>query len=152
MQELEPIPTEVRTFVELYGRSLEDVSFPDVDHATLASLIETVEQEATAVEAAARTLEQAREAYQRDRRMLLDKAQRGLGYAKVFAAHDESLLAALQELSIGEGTSKKKKATRGKRRKAPPRSASNVTQLPIEDKSSEPGPTGESSKRRAAQG
>lgn len=114
------VPGPITELVEIFETHLGDVAFPGVDAASLRTLTELTEQTAQILAAADQAAADARRAYDEAWTSLGRAADRGVDYARVFAADDEALLAQLVALPLGRG---KPRRTGGKRgpRKAPPK-------------------------------
>lgn len=132
MDHIEPIPSDVHKLVEVFEGELNEVAFPDVDYQRLAASIEAVQSGAKAVEEATDALVAARSTYEANRQELMQRAVRGLAYAKVFAADDSALTGRLEQLAIGTAPPAKTEKRRGRprKRKAPPKPA-EVSTLPL---------------------
>jgi hypothetical protein len=94
------IPAPIQTLLDLFTTALADVRFADVDGQTLASSAAEVEVAARSVAAAQAALDGAREALQVRQDALLQKAQRALAYARVYAESDEALSQKLDAVSL----------------------------------------------------
>lgn len=130
------VPEAIQTLVTLFEAELPDVAFPDVDANTLRQLADEVELGATAVEEAERIANTARRTHADARAALLLAAQRGAGYARVYADDNEALLAKLSQLSLDDKPKQRKATTRRRPRKAPPkpealRRDASVAELPL---------------------
>lgn len=97
---LEPIPPALRELLALLATRCADVSFPEADGRSLAD-------EAAAVRAAAaearRLDEEAERAYralEEQQRLLLAKATRAARYARIYAANDRALAAAVDAIAL----------------------------------------------------
>jgi multidrug efflux pump subunit AcrA (membrane-fusion protein) len=98
------IPVPVQTLLDLFTTSLADVRFADVDGQTLARYAADVEAAAESVGAAQVALNAAREALQEKQDALLQRAQRALAYARVYAETDEVLSGQLEAVSLPRAT------------------------------------------------
>jgi multidrug efflux pump subunit AcrA (membrane-fusion protein) len=94
------IPAPVRTLLDLFTTSLADVRFADVDGETLTRSAADVEAAAEAVAAAQLALDSALEALQERQDALLQRAQRALAYARVYAESDDALSGRLEAVSL----------------------------------------------------
>jgi hypothetical protein len=94
------IPAPIRTLLDLFTTSLADVRFADLDGQTLASSAAEVEVAAKAVALAQAALDAARDALQCKQDALLQRAQRALAYARVYAESDEALSRKLDAVSL----------------------------------------------------
>jgi hypothetical protein len=94
----------VQALLELFATSLADVRFADVDGSSLARCAAEVEGAAQA-EAVARTaLDAAHLALQEKQEALLQRAQRALSYARVYAENDPTLTASLEAIGLPRAT------------------------------------------------
>jgi hypothetical protein len=94
------IPLPIQTLLDLFTTSLADVRFADVDGETLACSAAEVEVAAKAVAAAQTALDAARAGLHEKQEMLLQRAQRALAYARVYAETDEALSLELDAVSL----------------------------------------------------
>jgi len=94
------IPAPIQTLLDLFTTSLADVRFADLDGQTLASSAAEVEVAAKAVALAQAALDAARDALQCKQDALLQRAQRALAYARVYAESDEALSRKLDAVSL----------------------------------------------------
>ena len=94
------IPAPIQTLLDLFTTSLADVRFADVDGQTLASSAAEVEIAAKSVAAAQSALDAARDALQSKQDALLQRAQRALAYARVYAESDEAQSRKLDAVSL----------------------------------------------------
>jgi hypothetical protein len=94
------IPLPIQALLDLFTTSLADVRFADLDGATLACSAAEVEVAAKAVAAAQAALDAAREGLQEKQDALLQRAQRALAYARVYAETDETLSRKLDAVSL----------------------------------------------------
>ena len=99
-----PIPAPVQALLDLFTTSLADVRFADVDGQALARCATEVESAAEAVALAQSALDAAREALQQKQDALLQRAQRALAYARVYAEGDETLSGRLDGVSLPRPT------------------------------------------------
>src|ERR1700722_4150067 len=94
------IPQPIQTLLDLFTTSLADVRFADVDGATLARCGSEVEGSAKSVAAAQAALDAARAELHEKQEVLLQRAQRALAYARVFAEGDEGLTGQLDTVNL----------------------------------------------------
>jgi len=134
------IPEAIGQLVEIFEADLPNVAFPGVDATTLRRLADTMEATAVALDDAEQALTLARREHSDARQALTLAAERGFGYAKVYATADEALYSKLDALRLG--VKPKRKTTRA--RKAPPRpeelpaaddAGGTLTELPFARKS-----------------
>ncbi|MEM6992053.1 MAG: hypothetical protein AAF721_16200 [Myxococcota bacterium] len=129
------VPDAIQTLVEIFDADLPDVAFPGVDAARLRELAEHVEQSAAALEDAEQAANAARRAHADARSALVHAAERGAGYARVYASDDEALRAKLADVPLGDRPKRAKTPAR-RGRKAPPKPESgrrngSVAELPF---------------------
>jgi hypothetical protein len=99
MDVADPIPPSVQALMDLFANDLADVSFPGVDRATLEQVVKDVRANSKAVADAEATLEAARTALRESEEMLVNKTQRALAYARVFAADRPELSARVESVA-----------------------------------------------------
>jgi hypothetical protein len=122
------VPDPIRQLVALFAEALPDVLFPEVDAQMLASLVRTVEARAETLAQAEADLAAARQAHAEAHAELTRAADKGLGYARVFAADDPALSAKLTEIVLGRTKPVKRPKTRSRRTRSEPE---GVTKLPF---------------------
>ncbi|XXF78435.1 hypothetical protein P2318_01380 [Myxococcaceae bacterium GXIMD 01537] len=98
--ENDPIPPALQALLELFHQELAQVKFPDVDGAVLREAAARVRERAEEVARAQAALEAARQALQETQEALLQKGQRALAYARVFAEDDAELSTKLDAVSL----------------------------------------------------
>lgn len=98
--ENDSISPALRALLELFATDLADVKFPDVDTAVLGESAAHVREKAEAVARAQAALDAARQALNESQESLLQKGQRALAYAKVFAEDDAELGAKLEAIHL----------------------------------------------------
>lgn len=152
-----PIPTAVKELLALFDGPLAEVRFPDVDGAALREHVASVDAAVKEVEAAAAAWAEAKRAVDARLETLVQKAQRALSYARVYAEDKPELdaqLAALVFPKWGDprGTSSKTNGAepmaarkRGRPKKsetaaAPPKSEPAITLLPASSPEPEAAP------------
>jgi hypothetical protein len=118
----------IRQLVELFAEDLPEVLFPDVDAQMLASLVRTVEARAETLAQAEADLAAARQAHAEVHAELVRAADKGLGYARVYAADDAALSAKLADISLHRAKPTKRTDARSRRRRAEPE---GITKLPF---------------------
>lgn len=104
--ENDPISPALQALLELFNQELEAVKFPDVDGAVLGEAAARVRENAEAVARAQAALEAAKQALYETQETLLQKGQRALAYARVFAEDDAELSAKLDAVSLPRATRK----------------------------------------------
>ena len=103
-----PIPSSIQTLLEIFESELASVKFPDVDKKVLDAAAEVVKARAEEVARAEATLDAARAALLESQDGLLQKGQRALAYARIFAEENPELSARLDTVQLPRG----KKANR----------------------------------------
>ncbi|RKH56616.1 hypothetical protein [Corallococcus aberystwythensis] len=98
--ENDSISPALRALLELFATDLADVKFPDVDTAVLGESAAHVREKAELVARAQAALDAARHALNESQESLLQKGQRALAYAKVFAEDDADLGAKLEAIHL----------------------------------------------------
>ena len=98
--ENDPISPAMRALLEVFSTDLSEVKFPDVDAEVLEEAAARVKAQADAVAQAQAALEAARQALGESQEALLQKGQRALAYARVFAEEDAALSTKLESISL----------------------------------------------------
>ncbi|PTL84738.1 hypothetical protein [Vitiosangium sp. GDMCC 1.1324] len=98
--ENDPISPAMRALLEVFSTELSEVKFPDVDAEVLEEAAGRVRAQAEAVAKAQAALEAARQALGESQEALLQKGQRALSYARVFAEEDAELSTKLEAISL----------------------------------------------------
>lgn len=111
----DPVPAGIAQLVGLFSGPLSEVRFPDVDREKLESACEALRQADAGVQAAFAALEAAQTELEAQTAVLHQLAERGLAYARIFAAGDEALEDQLSEVNLGSA----KKARKGKAKMIP---------------------------------
>jgi hypothetical protein len=96
----DPISPALQDLLKLFGQELAPVKFPDLDRAVLEEAAERVKEKAEAVARAQAALEAARQSLYESQEALLQKGQRALAYARIFAEDDAELSAKLDGISL----------------------------------------------------
>ncbi|MDP8999249.1 MAG: hypothetical protein M3O46_03975, partial [Myxococcota bacterium] len=94
----------VQALLDLFATSLADVRFADVDGPSLARCAAEVEAAAQAEAVARSALDAANLALQEKPEALLQRAQRALAYARVYAESDTTLTASLEAIGLPRAT------------------------------------------------
>ncbi len=94
----------VQALLDLFATSLADVRFADVDGPSLARCAADVEAAAQAEVVARCALDAAHLALQEKQEALLQRAQRALAYARVYADSDPALAASLEAIGLPRAT------------------------------------------------
>jgi ABC-type transporter Mla subunit MlaD len=96
------IPESVRAIVNLYGETLADVRFPDIDRDRLHAAVAEVEQRSADLQHALATVQAARAELEASQAELHDLARRAHAYARVFAEGDELLSEQVATIQLDE--------------------------------------------------
>ncbi len=100
MSAFDVVPPSVQIVVELFGSSLRDVSFPDVDAASLEAAATVLRAKHDLVRQAEAALEVARQAREQSLDELVAGADKALAYAKIYAAKNPELMAELTTVAL----------------------------------------------------
>lgn len=116
----DPVPSAVVSLLQVFAQELTDVSFPDVDGATLglASLDERaniVRRQTEELEALRARVAVARDALEGARVDLGRHAERALAYARVYAEGQPELSDRLAAIPLGRAAKTKSPRRKGKR-------------------------------------
>ncbi len=98
----DPIPQAVKEFLVVFKEDLAGVSFPDVSVEILEKLSEEIHDKTVQLQEALALVSAAQEALENAQNELIQKANRGLAYAKVFAEGKDELAEKLSRLSLGK--------------------------------------------------
>ena len=96
----DPISPALQDLLKLFGQDLATVKFPDLDRSVLQEAAERVKEKAEVVARAQAALEAARQSLYESQEALLQKGQRALAYARIFAEDDAELSAKLDGISL----------------------------------------------------
>jgi hypothetical protein len=96
----DPISPALQDLLKLFSQELATVKFPELDRGVLEEATERVKEKAEAVARAQAALEAARQALYESQEALLQKGQRALAYARIFAEDDAELSAKLDGISL----------------------------------------------------
>ncbi len=96
----DPISPALQDLLKLFSQELATVKFPELDRGVLEEAAERVKEKAEAVARAQAALEAARQALYESQEALLQKGQRALAYARIFAEDDAELSAKLDGISL----------------------------------------------------
>lgn len=97
---MNPIAPPIQALLDLFAAELSDVHFADVDAQLLGRLASDVQASAEAAAIAHQALERANAAVLERSEALLEQAQRGLAYARVYAERDPALSARLEAIAL----------------------------------------------------
>jgi len=98
--ENDPISPAMRALLEVFSTELSEVKFPDMDTEVLEEAAGRVKAQAEAVARAQAALEAARQALADSQDTLLQKGQRALAYARVFAEEDIDLSMKVEAITL----------------------------------------------------
>jgi hypothetical protein len=131
--DLDSIPEPIRTLLDLLRGELATIRFPDVDGDTLAAAARETEEATLAVAAAETALAAARTRLDERQDALLARAQRALGYLRVFAEGDAALESRLDAIVLarrGHASDMTPPAGEPRRRGRPPKRDASTPLLP----------------------
>jgi len=118
---MNPIAPPIQALLDLFAAELSDVHFADVDAQLLARLAADVQASAEAAAIAHQALERANAAVLERSEALLEQAQRGLAYARVYAERDPALSARLEAIALPRARRPRTEAPSLAESPAPPR-------------------------------
>lgn len=98
--ESDAISPALQALLELFNQELARVKFPDVDGEVLGEAAARVREKAEEVARAQAALEAARQGLYEAQELLLQKGQRALAYARVYAEDDAELSAKLDAVGL----------------------------------------------------
>lgn len=96
----DPISPALQDLLKLFGQELATVKFPELDRKVLEEAAARVKEKAEEVARAQAALEAARQSLYESQEVLLQKGQRALAYARIFAEEDAELSAKLDAISL----------------------------------------------------
>jgi hypothetical protein len=96
----DPIPAAVQEVLELFAKELSALRFGDLEPGVLQAAAEEVRAVATEVARVEGELDTARAKLAERQDMLLQKTQRALAYARVYAEDQPQLAARLESMSV----------------------------------------------------
>ncbi len=109
----DPIPESIKELLSLFREELSAVSFPDLNADILEKYAEQVRAKALELQEVQAKIASIRESLDASQNELLQKASRGLAYAKVYAEDREALMEKLASISIGgKSSTTRKRAAR----------------------------------------
>jgi hypothetical protein len=106
----DPISPALQDLLKLFGQELATVKFPDIDRGVLEEAAAVVKERAEAVARAQAALDAARQSLHESQDALLQKGQRALSYARIFAEDDAELSEKLDTISLPRPVRKAPKA------------------------------------------
>jgi ElaB/YqjD/DUF883 family membrane-anchored ribosome-binding protein len=98
--ESDPVSPAMQALLGLFATDLKTVPFPDMDLSVLKAAADQVHARAEAVERAQAALEAARAELHQSQEHLLQKGQRALAYARVYAEEHPALAEKLEAISL----------------------------------------------------
>lgn len=125
------VSAPIRALLEVFESDLPNVSFPDVDAKSLGERARNLEETAAALAQAEATLAEAQRAHADAHIALKTTAERGIGYARIFACDDAALLERLDAIELRPRSPRRKLPPKRKTRRRKP---ANVAELPLDDK------------------
>jgi hypothetical protein len=96
----DPISPALQDLLKLFGEELATVKFPDLDRKVLEEAAGRVKEKAVELAHAQAALEAARQALYESQEALLQKGQRALAYARIFAEENAELSEKLEAISL----------------------------------------------------
>jgi hypothetical protein len=96
----DPISPALQDLLKLFGQELATVKFPDMDRGVLEEAAAGVKEKAEAVAKAQAALDAARQSLHESQEALLQKGQRALAYARIYAEDDAELSEKLDAISL----------------------------------------------------
>ena len=114
------LPAGVEAVMKLFATHLGGVSFPDVSASSLQEAANQIAELNRAVEAARSALSRAESARAEAERTLLQLADKGLAYARVFSAGDPELSNQLAALSLQPSRAASRGVRKPRKRKPDP--------------------------------
>lgn len=131
MSDPNAVPEAIYTLIELFEAKLPEVQFPGINATSLRAQAETVDAAAKILAAAEAAVRDARVAHAESYASLKTAAERGLGYARVFASDDEDLSEALGGIDLRPARARRlPPKKRGRKPKA--KQPDNVAELPLQ--------------------
>lgn len=130
MTDLDLLPADLQQLLQLFS-SLPDVRFPELDPGALQVAVARTKErqlELTALEA---QREAARLALEEEQEALLRKGHRLLAYLKVYAEHDEALVAKVNALALPRLRKPESEPAPAPKKRGRPRKASSTDALPF---------------------
>jgi ElaB/YqjD/DUF883 family membrane-anchored ribosome-binding protein len=95
-----PVPAPLQSVLELFEHELAALKFPDIDQAVLSEAAHAVYERAESVARAEAALLAAREALHESQEALLQKCQRAVAYARVYAEENAELSERLEAIGL----------------------------------------------------
>ncbi len=95
-----PVPTSIQAVLALFDNELAELKFPDLDRSVLQQAAHSVGTHAEELARAEAAVQAARELVAESQELLLQKCQRALAYARVYAEDNLELLQKLELISL----------------------------------------------------
>lgn len=124
------VPEPIVKLLDVFEAQLPEVEFPGVNAATLREQATTVDAAAEALAAAELALREARTFHAEAYGALRTAAERGLGYARVYASDNTELAEALAGIELRPA--KPRRMPPKKRARKPKPAPDNVAELPLQ--------------------
>jgi multidrug efflux pump subunit AcrA (membrane-fusion protein) len=141
----EPISPAMNTLLELFATHMTELRFGDLDRAALTSAAEAVRTAASELAEAEAAAATARAALEAAREALLQKGQRALAYARIYAEGSPELAERLDAITLVRAGRRAEPATTGqaeapRRRGRPPKvaAADGSGTLPLDSEAPRP--------------
>jgi ElaB/YqjD/DUF883 family membrane-anchored ribosome-binding protein len=99
----DPVSSAVQEVVDLFTKELTHLRFGDLEAGVLAGTADEVKAVAAEVAAAEAVLESARARLSEKQDVLLQKAQRALAYARVYAEGQPELAVRIEQIALPRG-------------------------------------------------
>ena len=132
MTDLDLLPTDLQQLLQLFS-SLPDVRFPELDPGVLQVAVARVKERHLELSALEAQREAVRLALDEEQDALLRKGHRLHAYLKVFAEHDEALIAKVNALSLPRLRKQEGEPLPAPKKRGRPRKASATDALFSED-------------------
>ncbi len=123
------VPEPIVQLLDVFEAELSEVEFPGVNAATLREQASTVDAAAETLAAAELALREARTFHAEAYGALRTAAERGLGYARVYATGNAQLSEALAKIELQAKPRRMPPKKRGRKPKPMP---DNVAELPLQ--------------------
>jgi hypothetical protein len=109
----DPVSSAVQEVVDLFTKELSHLRFGDLEAGVLAASADDVKAVAADVASAEAVLEGARARLAEKQETLLQKAQRALAYARVYAEGQPELAARIEQIALPRGVRRALKVESG---------------------------------------
>jgi len=98
------VPSSIQAVLALFESELAELKFPDLDLSILQQAAQGVIKHAETLAHAESALQTARELYHESQELLLQKCQRAVAYARVYADDNVELLQKLESINLPRNT------------------------------------------------